>query len=479
MRSSSAVYTRARAGFVTAAAVAAIAALAPGAQAHDNFPGSYAGECANPVPETNTPLLGRGASFQRLAQQNWGADIVDTNGTTVIDEGISGFQSVTACATDFSVAPGLHNLRYQSQGSGAGRAAFGTANGVRDRAVAYGGTDEAPTNAEITNANAGAAGSADDDALHTIPVAQSSIAVALRIPDGCQIGSGSDLTGPLRRLTREAVEGAFAGISAYDTWGDITGNRIVGSTGGLSTAVCQAKSFSRVVRLDNSGTTYQFKRYLTEVGRAGVTWATLANTAWPASGSNPLVRGAANGNGPLLDALSALSTDGGIGYSDLATARSRGFGWDGTATDRTVWAYVQRIADNAYRGPAVSNSQTGTKGSNCADVQYNDYAQQADPVANGAVLPRSTADTWISVDAVRTTEDYPICTLTYALTFEHPQSQAFVGDPSWTIAKARARKSFLNYTINGGQSVLRAADYDALPSAARTAAQTGVNNLGY
>jgi hypothetical protein len=75
------------------------------------------------------------------------------------------------------------------------------------------------------------------------------------------------------------------------------------------------------------------------------------------------VRGTANGNGPLLDALSTQGDNGAIGYSDLGTARGKGYGWDfsGAApapADRTIWIRLQGIGHDAYVSPATTTTSS-------------------------------------------------------------------------------------------------------------------------
>ncbi len=114
-------------------------------------------------------------------------------------------------------------------------------------------------------------------------VAQVAITPVVRLPDGCQVADQSK-----RSITRTQLSTAFEGTST--TWSDIFGTAITAISGsGETNASCQSTAFVRVVRLDSSGTTFLFNRYLNQAshstGGDGFDWrdpgdgGTLAN-AW-------------------------------------------------------------------------------------------------------------------------------------------------------------------------------------------------------
>lgn len=478
----------ARLPLAAATGLVAVAALAPGAQAQYPDP-LYPTTHDNPCESAGSLIQGVGASFARTAHLNWGASAVAPDPAPAIARGF-GYE----VCSPFKLAAdgGTKKVTYSPAGSGAGRTAFGatnTAGSPRNLTVDFGGADEAPTATQIVNANEGpnvvAGDDSDDGILHTIPIAQGADAVDMRIPDGCQIASSGS-----RSLSRDDVEGFFRGLTTKDQWGELVGySNIKASAGsGLTDAQCGGKKPKRVVRFDNSGTTFIFKRYLQQAAKGAFDWrdpsdgGTLANNAWPAA----TVNGGAAGNGPLLDTLSAQGVDGGIGYSDLGAARGRGYGWDYEAgvlkpDDRTVWAYVQRIQDNTYVSPAKVDNQLGTKGARCTGVTYNNQ-------------PATTEDSWFKVDAVETAVDYPICGLTYALAWESPKA---VGINS--LSRAVGRRDYLGYLVDRpglgttpvgsqcdpkdsrygkGQCKLPTADYARLPADVFTKARAGVIQLG-
>lgn len=433
---------------------------------------------------------GVGASFQREAQLAWGAEVLAPNAGGPFASGF-GYLDVFNASTNatghgcadaalVSTSPlvkGSTAVTYEPTGSGAGRRAFGASTvsgqaGIRNTNFVYGGADEAPTSAEIAAANEGpTTGSSDDAVLHTIPVAQSSVAVVVKLPANCNV-----VADPAeRRISRTALAAAFAGTAT--TWSAVLPNATL-TGAGCSTSV------KRVVRLDSSGTSFAFKGYLESIDPTS--FSGLANTAWPNEGTNAVVRGAANGAGSQLDALNARA-DGGIAYADLATARDKGFDWDddlATADDdQTFWVYVQR-STLAYASPAVSDDQSATgsqRGSNCATTTYAN--------TGGGALP-STTQSWFGVSANETSGGYSLCALTYGLAWERP-SQANVGSaqPLITQDQARVARDYLGYVVedknglNGtpraGQSQLAAAGYQKLPEAVRTQARTGVQALNW
>jgi ABC-type phosphate transport system substrate-binding protein len=445
--------SRTRLALAALSSAVAMFAMVPGASAQT--------ACQNPSATVN----GEGSSFERSAQLAWGARILAPNAAGPLAQGFG--YDVAGC-DEFQVGGAPNEVQYAPTGSGAGRTAFG-ANGdgtTRESDKDFAGVDQAPTPGQLAAANAGDPNvTGDEMTLHTIPVAQSSIVVAVRLPDGCEAGDFS-IDWPVI-LSRSQIEHAFAGDSAVNTWGELLP--------GIQGAGCAAKQFEQVVRRDSSGTTFQVKKHLQAAadeegtGRANGAWTALANTAWPATVAKP----ASNGNGPLLDLLATQASNGGIGYSDLATARSKQFAHDGTQSDTTLWGYPQRINGDEFIGPASSydgDLQDGTRGSACMNVEYD-----GDPNAGGLQLPDTTAS-WSDVEAVDTPLQYPICTLTYTLAWENPCENGSTEQRAVTTRQYLGYVTDPNYT-NGGQRHLMASDNAQLTTAVLTEAREGVSEL--
>jgi ABC-type phosphate transport system substrate-binding protein len=453
-----------RTGIAVAGAAAALAIIPGSASAA--FDTSHDAQC-----ESAGSIAGIGASFQRDAQLAWGATLLAPNAGGPNATGFGYFSTADGGCSAFAIG-GSRTVSYEPRGSGDGRNAFGATGGVRNTNYAFGGADEPHSPTQLAAANEGPTTSTADNAvLHTIPVAQSSVAVDVKLPTGCTVAADPDA----RRITRAALEGVFAARPGYTTWGAV----LPSITGTTSTGDCSAAPVRRVVRADSSGTTFAFKKYLRSISPNGATDfpSSLGNIDWPNStGATAVVRGAANGAGPQLDALNGLA-GGGIAYADLATSRDKTFDWNGADDDATFWNYVER-ADGEYTSPALENASDATgadRGSNCVAAEY------ANGGVAGAGLPSTTAS-WSNVDATATTAAYGICALTYSLAWERA-SLANVGSvqPAITQDQARAVKDYLGFAIkaSGGQSQLAAAGYAPLSTGVRAIAQAGVTALNY
>lgn len=435
------------------AGLASAAALAPSAQAA--FEPPFTDPCAG------SSILGRGASFQISAQQSW----------------IGGF-SGESCTT----WPGDgKTVTYEGLGSGSGRTAFG-GSGTRDANVRFAATDEAPTPAQEAAMEAGStATTADDAVVRTIPVAAGPVTVIVNYPDGCTIPTASqfrpDTTNNTTRLllSNARVEKVFFGDPAFDTWGELVPN--LAGIGGKTDAQCRSQAVRRVVRLDNSGTTFAFKQWLKSVDPSH-TWEepALANNQWPNdSGNVAVLRGTGNGNPFLADKVN--ETDGSIGYGDLAIARTKGFDMTACASpcaqqDTTFWLALANTASPPRRQePTVSplGYRNGAKGGNCRTTIYDGIPAGADP----------TLGNWFNVSGVAGSSGYPICTLTYVLAWDD-YADAY-GTSSTEQARARSVKDYLTY-ITGvlGQDKLEPADYSRVPDEILdNIARPGVQAVGW
>src|SRR5262249_2854508 len=169
----------------------------------------------------------------------------------------------------------------------------------------------------------------------------------------------------------------FAGDLA--TWGDLFP--------GVS---CAADPLERIVRLDESGTTFALKQFLQRVnpGRTPA-WGTLGNQEWPLGTANRPVRKAAAEGGSGEG--NQVNIPPGIGYLALSDARSGGiFTW-ADANDTRFWIPIQhQAANNTFDDPqlATDGYKDGDlgRGANCVN------AAPRDP------LPLSTTGDWSGVD---------------------------------------------------------------------------------
>jgi hypothetical protein len=435
---------------------------------------------------------------------------------------------------------------YNANGSGNGNAAMGagggnatlncapgcTSNpapaGQRDMTTRLSGSDEPPSPTQEAAINAGTAPASDDGLIHVIPVAAGASVLILHAPEGCDLGtvnalnltSGTDSTvggadtldrasdhTQRLRFTSAMVERIFAGASDADTWGEIapgigTGRRGSGIASGdqsNNNVDCGSIPVRRIVRFDNSGTTYSWKAYLnlTFPGRGWLTtYNPSPNTVWPTGGAGTaspqnavgaacnnadhLCSGPASGAGALTTAVA--QTDGSVGYSDLATARIGGFDVtpSGATQDTTFWAPLQNNPGGSATGyaeptfaAAAHTTTNATKGANCQNVTV---ANVPDPARSPSLDP--TLGDWSRAYAAGGAS-YPACVLTYLEAWD--DNAPVYGNTPDEEAKARTVKDYLEKIIVSGvgQGALFGADYSALPPTLLGYAQNAVNAIGW
>jgi hypothetical protein len=382
-------------------------------------------------PCHGSATAGRGATFPALLHNSgfWG---------TGFDSG-AGCGNVAGAPTHPTYNSGTIDSDGQSSnasatGSGGGVGACGGGAGGwkaghRDMTVRFCATDDPVTVAQLTNADAGCDTYhspivCTPGVLHQLPWASGAVTIAIHLPEGCTLPapgttgqansqttgwtdnggttkdpSGDSATGSVatpgftsRPLISDAkLEKALAGDPSEQFWGQLvpnmTGAPVTSASGdsqdnGLS---CTGTSSGtngipiiRIVRSDNSGTTFNFKSFLglvagstiggdptvstswtgsvSNTGGTALNSTAAANTAWPVGGSfstvfnagggshqtdansicewNTTVFPAANaqvtadqicgghGTGASNVALGVDGTDGSIGYVDIATARN-------------------------------------------------------------------------------------------------------------------------------------------------------------
>ncbi|HEX3173830.1 MAG TPA: substrate-binding domain-containing protein [Solirubrobacterales bacterium] len=465
---------------LVAIAVAALAAIvmAPAAQAEFSL-----AKCEG------TNITGEGASFQKEAQElfneHFGPDYCFGTG----GEGLS--------------------VTYKPEGSGAGIKAAQ----LRERPARFGATDDPPTPAQVAIMNSGGKEEAgkvvadtdpnDDAKVHVVPIAVGAVAPLVNLPEGCNVELLKDeyrtvskaeieatpaKKGLLRiRMPKTVFEKVWGFEAGFQTWDTAFPELAADSD-------CQ-KPIIRVVRFDQSGTTFAFKSYLNAINPSRnwlTTYATGANETkeWPgaeygsggqcggtaapgkgADATDHLTSGCANGNGKLVPVLQA--TDGSIGYSDLATARSLGVLVNPAGVEAPTtpyWTQVQNGEGN-FTEPTFSATgyQTaGARGSNCKSVTFTG-------IPSGE---HATFEDWSKASGVNSPQGFGICTLTYALLFD--DNAAAYGASGAEEAKARTAKDyFANVVGVGMQGQLFGRDYAALPESIRQIAQTGVNEIGW
>jgi ABC-type phosphate transport system substrate-binding protein len=306
------------------------------------------------------------------------------------------------------------------------------------------------------------------------------------------------------------------------TWGEVVNDHMTGTpTAPLEAEEgfthCDEIPVRRLVRFDGSGTTYNFKAYLgllpkvtptgvwtkSPVEGTNTTWPlTTSNTGVPkavptkagtnevvnecnltVSGPSRICTGSANGN-PFV-ASTVAATDGSIGYSDLATAREKGFTITKKAHDHTYWIPLQTINPEKPEGervgtnyveptatPASNIENGGPNGSNCTNADYRGIP--AEPASD------PTLGNWAKAIATgsKDTTTYPNCALTYDFAWD--DDAPVYGNTPEEESKARTVKDYFTFVESeGGQQSLTAADYGALSPEIIAIARKGVEAIGW
>lgn len=436
------------------------------------------GKCAG------ADIVGRGASFARDAHNVF----------------INNFQPIYCAGT-----PALSEVTYEALGSGAGRLSVKVREAGGPR---FGMTDEPPTPAEVAQMNAGTGNEpaesdvnpADNGQIHVIPAAVGAVAPLVNFPDNCDVNllpagaktAEQDLDNDMVpddvirvRFTKAQFENIWAKSASADEWDEVFP--------ALEADADCNKPIIRVVRFDDSGTSFAFKDYLNTID-GGEGWlttyvsGTVKTREWPnatfgtrsdcaGSPNGPgsqedsidhLTSGCSNGNGSLVAKL--VATDGSVGYSDVSTARSNSPSLaitpEGNDND-TYWTQIENGA-NTFTEPTSSPNgfrTDGPKGANCQTTEFTG-------------LPASTLGDWSKATGVTSEVGYGICTLTYGLVFDD-NSDVWGSSPA-EEAKARTVKDYWeNIVSTPAQAALFPNDYAPLPAPILAISKAGVASVDW
>jgi ABC-type phosphate transport system substrate-binding protein len=388
-------------------------------------------------------IHGEGSSLQREAQNIWTTAGFNTSTDASACSGTQGSKAKPAAT--YTVTSSGTALKEWGVGSGS----LGTA-GVGDNFI---GSDDAPSGTSSTGqihemiTALRAHGTTNSTNLVVIPVTQTAIAIPVNLPATCT----------LTQITNANLQAAFAGTAK--TWGAIGGEG----------AGCTA-AIKRVVRKDGSGTTYQFKHYLSksntgklctkELGE--VTWAELQNESevevggkkftpnliWPnCSGTTEIVLPESTGGGSLMSKVSA--TDGSIGYAALP---------DAEGANKGAEVSILKVQNGEESGkPTYAAPNTGSSLANCASVKYNLPAGVSTWAEAGTTANVNWSGVYEEPESGGT--KYSICTLTWNVA-------ATDSSDVWGSAKATTVRNYLTYEITktGGQANIVGKWYAAMPN---------------
>jgi hypothetical protein len=493
-------------------------------------------------------IQGEGSSLQKVAQLSYWST-----------SEVFGSPEAPGCGQS-GLAP---HVEYKSDSSGCGLDALGAGDpsagctfqsnsafktepkGYRDETDRFGASDFAPNPEEEANIDNGPAGGEHAGKLHVIPVAAAAIAVIVHFPEGCALqnpeqvgGNGDTSTGVPNDPSGKGTTDKFSNqtlrvhIEAkkleeiwdghLTTWGQIVPEADFLSnalTPGVSKtqAECAATPIVRIVRFDTSGTTFNFKAYLSLLPSPGNDGGTKLwtegpvganNTEWPITSASDLkVPNAVNGSnvctestdickaaaeGGGSEATAVEKTNGSIGYLDLATAREKHYdmtpnstgepgqvGFEEAKNDRFYWIPLQTVnpeksneVGSNYVEPTADPTAhfnpigLSTRGANCTGADFRGIpTTPSDP----------TLGDWSKAIATGGTT-YPVCAITYDLAFD--DDAPVYGNTPAEQAKARTVKDYLTAVVDSSGG-LRAFDYGTLPLSLVTDAQNGVAAIGW
>jgi ABC-type phosphate transport system substrate-binding protein len=404
-------------------------------------------------------ILGEGSSVQRVAQEEvW----------------IPGFQGPGGFCTGKGSEP---KVTYNGPGSGAGLEAWdfiGSAPFATSRAFIT--TDAAPNAAQIASAEA-AAGSK----VQVVPVAETAISVIVHPPAGCGVSE----------ITNQQLESVFNGT--LQKWSKLTGLYDIGLEEGKAATCVNPGQITRVVRPDASGTTYQFKHYLSEInpGPLGCTegsagWANLQplaagggpNVQWPAGGVggckvgtlSSVVTAGSSGGAALVSTVNA--TEGSFGYAALPDVEAG----KGGSTHALMLQNNGKAKNASFVSPRLGAS------ANCGGTGY--LVPTAAQVGGGSGQSVDWSGVYGSNYNVGG-EQYSLCELTFALALKTYSSK-----PGFSAGQAQTVSDYLSGYITSalGQSALAGAGhyyYAPLPSSTKAkrnvlgAAQFAAGQIGF
>ena len=430
-------------------------------------------------------VTGRGASFARDAH-----NVFINNFEPIFCEGTS--------------SP---TITYEALGSGAGRLSMK----VRNDTPRFGMTDEPPTPAEVAQMDAGTANEpaetdvdpSDNGLIHVVPAAVGAVAPLVNFPDNCDVAllpeasrtgeQNNDADGTqddvMRvRFNKAQFENVWEKDPAADAWHEVFPAL-------AADADCQ-KPIIRVVRFDDSGTSFAFKDYLNKIdGAEGwlTTYVAGANKTreWPNAVFGPrtdcpgtpngpgsqedsidqLTSGCSNGNGSLVAKL--VATDGSVGYSDVSTARSNSptLAIEPEKDDNdTYWTQIQNGSNNFTEPTSSANGfrSDGPKGANCSTTAFTGVPSAEE----------GTLGDWSKVSGVDSPSGYGICTMTYGLVFDD-NADAWGNTPA-EEAKARTVVDYWENALSTpAQAALFPNDYAPLPAAILAMARQGISEVDW
>ena len=300
-------------------------------------------------------IVGKGAFLQSSAQSIWAGSS---------EEGFNGSTDSRACSGKQG-SGGQPKVSYTALGSGYGLNAWGAFDSVfHDKGAKFIATEEppaGPVEAEGTDLNR--ITHAIDSKVAVVPVTQTAIAIVAHPP---ALPAHAACT--VSQISASELESAFSG--RLTNWRQLKNVSDPKAGGDCDQAI------TRIVREEDSGTTYQLKHYLAQVdpeplqctGKSPKTWAQLQpssggeespNRSWPRKadcqkGEGPVTVAATSGEGASGPLGFVAENPGTITYGGLPEAEA---------------IAPSRIVD-VNNGVEAASPSTKGKDANCGAAKY-------------------------------------------------------------------------------------------------------------
>jgi ABC-type phosphate transport system substrate-binding protein len=386
-------------------------------------------------------IKGKGSSLQKVANEKiW----------------ISGFETgICNKGTEPKVT-------YDPAGSGAGLEEWNHNNVKKsiNTEIAFVGTDDAPTTAQIGNITSVSGGAG----VLTIPVTQTSIAVPANPPAGCEVGV----------ITNKDLELVFNGTILK--WSQLSTNLAAPNP------ACNF-AIKRVVRFDGSGTTFQFKNYLFQINKKPIpciegtgpekTWQELEpieggskpNVSWPedegcATTKSAVIKPGAKGGGEVVKKV--IETSGAIGYAALPDVESKLVACEETSTCKNTEILAlqkdgkSKLSEADFSSPGIP----GEEEANCLTTLYTVPVNAQTSKTHTALNVDWSGVFGAKTNTTTTGGGYPLCTLTYDLAFNK------YSGPGFTLGQEQTVNDYINEYIvqSAGQAGVATKYYAPLPT---------------
>jgi hypothetical protein len=401
----------------------------------------------------------------------------------------------------------------------------------------YVATDDAPTNSQ--DGEAEAAAEAYNPAQITIPVAQAPIAVMLSLPAGCETEQEREIDLSNATLS-ELWDGAIVAQGGYaaNTWGALliqlgytkiahasefeeSKNQYL-ETPGAKEKVLRLNGKGETVEVEEeepgcvqsiklqadyteSGASYPFKTYLSQIDYT--VWNAYADDAenWPSTVKleDPNTSGSGSkkseSDGGLAENTAA--NPGSVGYASVGDAAKNG----GFTAKATVGQFGTGQVKEGGKEVAAKSLKHEIL---WAEIQNNGTAPEpetsgyADPLIPGeghaancqtSVLvpgdedfPSSYNDSWYGITATDPSierdakvPDYPICALTFDVTWHHFQNPGLFGKHKAIEEVANTVHNLMEYITTQGQLVFQGHYYQRVPTSMAAHIALAVKEIKY